>query len=155
MSSRNKSFSPSRILLIKTSSFVLIRSCRVSFSASTVVAHTGVRLCAKTLPLTSQSAIEVGSCSFPLTSQTQSLLPYKAFALLHFPFTHFIKAFCWHRCPGRSAREQSSVTQQTDRGLRRAPCSSSLLNRRPEMRFPSGERVSGERSNSSALREKP
>ncbi len=45
------------------------------------------------------------------------------------------------RCPGRFAREQSSVTQQTDRGLRRAPCSSSPLKRRPEMRFPSGQRV--------------
>ena len=151
MSSRNKSFSPSRILLIKTSSFALIWSFRVSFSAQFVVAHTSMRLSAKTLPLRSQSANEVGPCGFPLTSQTQSLLPVKAFALVHCPFTRFIKAFCWHRCPGRSAREQRSVTQQTDRGLRRAPCSSSPLERRPEMRFPSGERVSGESSNSLGL----
>src|SRR6266851_6190480 len=78
MSSRNKSFSPSRILLIKTSSFALIRSFRVSFSAQFVVAHTGMRLSAKTLPLRSQSANEAGPCGFPLTSQTQSLLPDKA-----------------------------------------------------------------------------
>ena len=155
MSSRNKSFSPSRILLIKTSSFALIRSFRVSFSAQFVVAHTGMRLSAKTLPLRSQSANEAGPCGFPLTSQTQSLLPDKAFALVHCPFTHFIKALCRHRCPGRSAREQSSVTQQTDRGLRRAPCSSSPLKRHPEMRFPSGQRVSSEKSNSSAVRKKP
>src|SRR5712664_1078241 len=108
MSSRNKSFSPSRILLIKTSSFALIRSFRVSFSAQFVVAHTGMRLSAKTLPLRSQSANEAGPCGCPLTSQTQSLLPDKAFALVHCPFTHFIKALCRHRCPGRFAREQSS-----------------------------------------------
>src|SRR5216683_2443371 len=155
MSSRNKSFSPFRILLIKTSSFALIRSFRVSFSAQFVVAHTGMRLSAKTRPLRLQSASEVGPCSFPLTSQTQSLLPDKAFALLHCPFTHFIKAFCWHRCSRRSAREQNSVTQQTDRGLRRSPCSSSALNRRPEMRFPSGERVSDESLNLLAVRQKP
>jgi len=155
MSSRNKSFSPSRILPIKTSSFALIRSFCVSFSAQFVVAHTGMRLSAKTLPLRSQSANEAGPCGCPLTSQTQSLLPDKAFALVHCPFTHFIKALCRHRCHGRFAREQSSVTQQTDRGLRRAPCSSSPLKRRPEMRFPSGQRVSSEKSNSSAVRKKP
>src|SRR5260370_25431097 len=147
MSSRNKSFSPSRILLIKTSSFALIRSFRVSFSAQFVVAHTSMRLSAKTVPLRSQSANEVGPCGFPLTSQMQSLLPDKAFALEHCPFTHLIKALCRHRCPRRSAGEESSVMQQTDRGLRRAPCSSSPLHRRQEMRFPSGESVSGERLN--------
>src|ERR1700687_166968 len=93
MSSRNKSFSPSRILLIKTSSFALIRSFRVSFCPQLVVAHTGMRLSAKTLPLRSRSANEVGPCGFPLTSQAKSLLPGKAFALLQCPFTHFIKAF--------------------------------------------------------------
>jgi len=40
------------------------------------------------------------------SSQTQSLLPSKAFAFLHYPFTRFIKTLCRHRCPGRSAREQ-------------------------------------------------
>src|SRR5260370_35287257 len=153
MSSRNKSFSHSRILLIKTSSFALIRSFPVLLSAQFVVAHRGMRLSAKTVPLRSQSANEAGPCGFPLTSQTQSLLPDKAFALVHCPFTHFIKALCRHRCPGRSAREQSSVTQQTDRGLQRAPCSSSQLKRRPEMRLPAGQRVSSEKSNSSAAQQ--
>src|SRR5260370_23537858 len=113
-----------------------------------------MRISAKTVPLRSQSANEAGPCGCPLTSQTQSLVPDKAFALVHCPFTHFIKALCRHRCPGRFAREQSSVTQQTDRGLRRALCSSSPLKRRPDMGFPSGQRVSSEKSNSSAVGKK-
>src|SRR5260370_2043949 len=123
MSSRNKSFSPSRILLIKLTSCALTRSFRVSFSAQFVVAHTGMRLSAKTLPLRSQSANEAGPCGCPLTSQTQSLLPDKAFALVHCPFTHFIKALCRHRCPGRFAREQTPAPQQTDPLLSHPPCS--------------------------------
>src|SRR5258707_6700975 len=154
MSSRNKSFSPSRILLIKTSSFDLIRSLRVSFSAPTAVAHTGVRLCPKTLPLGSQSTIKVEPCSFPHTSQPNSLLPGKAFAALRCPFAFFVKVPSRHRCPCRSANEQNPVTQQTNSGLRRAPCSRSRLKRGPQMRFPTRERVSGERFYSSAVREK-
>src|SRR5260370_40375220 len=150
----NNSFAPSRILLIKTSSFDLIRSLGVSFSAPTAVAHTGVRLCAKTLPLGSQSAIKVGPCSLPRTSQTHPLLPGKAFAALRCPFAFFVKVPSRHRCPCRSAREQNSVTQQTNSGLRRAPCSRSRLKRGPQMRFPTGARVSGEDFYSSAVTEK-
>src|ERR1700746_440686 len=115
MSSRNKSFSPSRILLIKTASFALIRSFRVSFSAQFVVAHKSMSLSAKTLSLRSQSTNEVGPCGFPLTSQTQSLLPDKAFALVHCPFTHLIRALGRHRFPRRPAGKQNSAAQQTDR----------------------------------------
>src|SRR5260370_41113504 len=107
----NNSFAPSRILLIKTSSFDLIRSLGVSFSAPTAVAHTGVRLCAKTLPLGSQSTIKVGPCSFPHTSQTHSLLPVKAFAALLCPFTFFVKVPYRLKWPCRSANDQNPVTQ--------------------------------------------
>src|SRR5260370_198584 len=73
MSSRNKSFWPSRILLIKTSSFPLIRSFRVSFSAQFFVAHTSMCLSPNTHPLTSQSVNKPGPCGFPLTPQPQDL----------------------------------------------------------------------------------
>src|ERR1700739_3019283 len=103
----------------------------------------------------SGTANAVGPCSFVLTSQTNSRLQDKALASSLCVFRHFIKTLCRHRCRERSGRQQSAVTQQTGRVVRRGIFSSSPLKRRQEMRFSSGERVSEERSNSSALREQP